>query len=115
MRNETIFFYKDYYVKTSHNKFSNMGKNLKLLQNGLIPKGKSFVSNVTELINSKASLIEKGQYIYLAGMRNYMDILLYNSRCLELYKLPEVPVQELYKNRLLDIRDGKIYFYFEDF
>lgn len=114
MRNEITFFNKSEYIKMCHNKFNKMGKNLYLIESCYCPKGKSFIRNITDVINSRASYQEKGQYVYLASLRNYIDVLMKNSFELDRSLVPEVPSSVFETNRLVRLNDGKIYFYFED-
>lgn len=109
-----MFFDRFKYAELSHNTFTGMGKNLYLINSCFCPKGKSFIHNITDVINSKASYKEKGQYIYLASLRNYIDVLMKNTFTLDRFLVPEVPDKVLEVNRLLMLNDGKIYFYFEE-
>lgn len=110
-----VFFHQAAYLKMCQNKFSLMGKNLPALDNGVCPKGRSFLLNLTGLINSKATRLEKGQYIYLASIRNYIDYHLKKDLNLDIRLVPEVPVDEFERNRLLFLdRQGKLHFYHEE-
>ena len=115
MKKEILFFNREAFLKhTGKESFKAVGRGTFALYSGIIPEGRSFVSNITDLYNSKATLFEKGQYLYLVSMRNHLDVILRNDYTLHLELVPHVPVKQITNNRLLLIKHGKIYFYHEE-
>lgn len=117
MKEEVVFFKRSVVVPdtTTLPNFASIGsKVLNDLLSGRYVKGRSFIRNLTGLFYSKATSTEKGLYIYLASLRNHMDVLLYEDYTLNRILVPEISDMMLVKNRLILVENGKINFYYED-
>lgn len=115
MKNEITWFNGNKFIfRYCNANFKTIGKKLFLLETPDFSKGKSFLYNLTELQNSKATLIEKGMYAYLASLRNYFDVYMYDDHTLDIRKIPTANLDTIEANRLLKLENGKINFFFED-
>ena len=77
--------------------------------------GDSFLLNPTELLlyAFKYTYKEVAQYIGLASYRNYSHYTVTGDKSLDLFHSP-VDQDTIEKNRLLRVKKGRIYFYYEE-
>ena len=77
--------------------------------------GDSFMLNPEELLQYKNCYTRKEvcRYIALCARRSYADYKIYGTKTLDLVKCP-LPLYKLQRNRLLEIKDNKIYFLYEE-
>lgn len=81
-----------------------------------VPKsllGKSFITNIKDLLNGSNNDVELVQYIYLASLRNYFDFTYQKDSRLYKY-FSDIPLEKLAKNKLLTIKDDYINFKYEE-
>lgn len=77
--------------------------------------GESFMHNPDELIDNAFRWTRKevAEYIGLASFRNYSNYSFTGDKTLDLFHSP-VDQDTINNNRLLRIKDGRIYFYYEE-
>jgi len=90
-------------------------KKSRLTKNLVIPnlgKGNSFLINPGELFKTK-NIVYASQYIKLAGRRSYMMYSNYGITYLDMSYYPDINLDIIKFNYLLNITNDKIYFKFE--
>ena len=77
--------------------------------------GQSFLLNPEELLSTGRSYSDKEvvEYAGVASFRNYFEYVQTKDSTLDLLMLP-ISEDIITKNRLLDIKDGRIHFMFEE-
>jgi hypothetical protein len=77
--------------------------------------GNSYMLNPKGLFKYRNSYTDREicQYIALAALRNYSEYVISGDKSLSLIKSP-LSTEKIKANRLLDIREGKIYFMYEE-
>lgn len=76
--------------------------------------GTSFLINAKGLFLDKADIIYKAQYIRLAGRRDFISYKISGRRTLDLSYFPDIKIEAIRSNPLLDITDGHIHFKYEE-
>ncbi len=77
--------------------------------------GSSFILNAEPLFaDTITDIIYKAQYIILAGRRDYTIYFLYGSKYLDLSFFLDIDINSIKHNPLLNIKDNKIYFKYEE-
>ena len=77
--------------------------------------GVSFILNPEPLFNDKSTdILYKIQYIKLAGMRSYFEYKTYKIKHLNRSFYPDILLENIKRNPLLDITDTNIYFTHEE-
>lgn len=77
--------------------------------------GKSFILNPDPLFSAKRlDIVHKVQYIKLAARRNYLNYKLYKHTYLDLSYYPDLMIDAIKYNPLLNITENKIYFKYEE-
>ena len=86
-----------------------------LVKNGIDLKGTSYLLNPEPLVAKRYLWGSKhtAEYIGLAALRNIVDYTVFGDKSLEIEKSP-IPIEKLKSNKLLTIRNGRIYFYYEE-
>lgn len=77
--------------------------------------GSSFLLNPKALfLDTYTDIIYKAQYVRLAARRDYNQYLTYKSTELNLFLYPDINISAIKNNPLLNIKDNKIQFKYED-
>lgn len=78
-------------------------------------RGKSYLLNPQPLFeDSSTDPLYVSQYIRLAGRRSYAHYKFYSAKYLDLSFYPELDIDAIKHNPLLNITDSKIYFKYEE-
>lgn len=76
--------------------------------------GKSFLLNPAPFLNSTADVYYKVQYVKLAARRNYLLYKLHQVTYLDLSFFPDIALENIIHNPLLNIANKQIHFKYED-
>lgn len=77
-------------------------------------KGTSFLINAKGLFVDKSDIIYKAQYIRLAGRRDFISYKISGRKTLDLSYFPDIKLEAIRSNPLLDIASGHIHFKYEE-
>ncbi len=99
------WYKKETIPKKSNSKFKPL-KNL---------AGTSFLLNPEKFFKDKTTdIIWKAQVIRLAGRRDYMHYKMYGYKFLDLSFFPDISINSIQSNPLIEIKQNKIYFKYEE-
>lgn len=76
--------------------------------------GSSYLLNFDDLLHHVGDTLWKGQYIRLAARRDYMLYKMYRAKYLDLSYFPDIDINAIKHNPLLEIVGNKLYFKFEE-
>lgn len=80
-----------------------------------LERGTSFLLNPKKLFTDKSTdIIYKAQYIKLAGRRDYNLYIQYKSTTLDLSLYPDINIQAIKYNPLIEITENTLKFKYED-
>lgn len=75
--------------------------------------GDSFILNPQRLFVDKADILYKVQYIILAAKRDYIFYKIYGVKYLDLSYFPDLDINKIRGNPLMEVIDNKLYFKLE--
>jgi len=81
-------------IKLADNKASKL---VKLLKEGKIPTGGSYILNLESMLKTNVDDFYKAEYMYLAAFRTYADYVLLGIKCLGLSYIPDIDVVNVKK------------------
>lgn len=98
---------RDYYFTVSNKGHYNNKYSVNI-------KGTSYLLRPLELIDYNIYVDYKVQYVKLASLRDYTLYKLFNDKSLNLSYYPEIDAEKLKHNKLLTIKNNKVYFKLEE-